>query len=128
MWKCTKAPEGFNTDNLIFKVKGEEHSTSKVKTLASVDVEKINSINELVNSLVTENRCNQGLDMALNQHNLEICVKNIGSFLKWVSHDIIKEEQDTIIQNNFLLKDVMGPINRKAKEWFMNYLDKKAFT
>jgi hypothetical protein len=45
-----------------FKVKGERHSSSKVKTLASVDVEKINSIKEFVDYAVTESRFSQGIE------------------------------------------------------------------
>jgi len=52
----------FNGSRLMFKVKGELHSVSKVKTLASVDVEKLNSIKEFVDYAVTENRFKQGLE------------------------------------------------------------------
>lgn len=46
-------------------------------------------------------------------------VKNIGSFLKWVGTDIIKEESDTIVGNGFEVKDVTKAINNLAKEWFL---------
>ena len=41
------------------KVKGEKHSSSKVKKLASVDVEKLNSIKDFVDYAVTESRLEQ---------------------------------------------------------------------
>lgn len=45
-----------------FKVKGEKHSVSKVKTLAAVDTEMLAGIGEFVERVVTENRCQQGMD------------------------------------------------------------------
>ena len=49
VWKCH-----YNDDVLRFKVKGEKHQSSKVKTLAPVNTEKINSIKELYISGLTQ--------------------------------------------------------------------------
>ena len=43
-----------------FKVKGELHSISKVRTLAAVDIDKVNSINELVSNIVSNHLPNIG--------------------------------------------------------------------
>lgn len=123
VWKCVSKPDGLNTDGFIFKVKGQEHSVSKVKVLASVDIERIDSVNALVESMVTDNRCEQALDVALKQQGLDVDIKNTGVFLKWVCTDIFKEEADTIVGNGFTSKDVMGAVNKKAKTWFLTYLN-----
>ena len=46
VWSCWE--EGWNSSAYTFKVKGELHSVSKVKTLAPVDIERLNTINEFV--------------------------------------------------------------------------------
>lgn len=84
--------------NLKMKTKGSKHSTSKVKTLkeiAAVDIEKLNSIKELVASAVSENRLKQGLDKLgmitlrlwrrsqLNS-SMKVCCMEIG-MLQWNS-------------------------------------------
>jgi hypothetical protein len=59
-WRCVWS---VNVNGTIhrFKVKGELHSSSKVKTLASVDVEKPGSIQKFVEYAVTESRLNNQL-------------------------------------------------------------------
>ena len=74
-----------------FKVKGQMHSSSKVKTLAAVDVEKLNSINEFVEYVVTESRFNQGLENTF-QNNEPIDIKKMGDLIRWVVNDVIEEE------------------------------------
>jgi hypothetical protein len=111
--------------NLKFKVKGEKHSSSKVKTLkeiAAVDIEKLNSIKELVDQAVTENRLNQGIDK-LGEMSLEIDIKNTGAYIEWVVGDVIKEEKDTIIASGFDVKEIMPHVSEKAKKFWMNYLN-----
>lgn len=103
---------------LRFKVKGEKHQNSKVKTLATVDVEKLNAIAEFVDYACTENRLQQGVTV-MRENNIEVELKNIGGFLKWVSDDIAKEEKDTIIANQFDFGKVKKEISNKARKWFM---------
>jgi hypothetical protein len=103
--------------HLTFKVKGEQHSVSKVKTLAPVDTEKLASLQEFVDYACTENRMRQGLDY-LREQQLTIQMKNIGTFFKWLVGDIIKEEKDTMETSNIDPKDVGRGINNKAKTWF----------
>lgn len=109
-------------DDLNFKVKGEKHSVSKVKTLASVDVEKVNSIKEFVASVVTEPRLIQGTQV-LKQQGLAITNKNTGAFIKWVTADVIKEETDTMTANGLDMKEVMPAISRAARDWFLAHLE-----
>jgi len=107
--------------NLKFKVKGEKHSASKVKTLkeiAAVDIEKLNSIKELVTSAVSENRLKQGLDK-MKEMGLDIDVTNTGAYIKWVVGDVMKEEKDVIIASGFNVKEIMPHVSEAAKKfWF----------
>jgi hypothetical protein len=100
-----------------FKVKGELHSSSKVKKLAEVDVEKINSIKEFVEYAVTESRFNQALEKIF-PNDEPVDVKKMGNLIKWVVDDIIKEESDTMVANNLEPKDVSKFISTKVREMF----------
>lgn len=108
----------------IFKAKGQKHSTSKVKKLAEVDVEKLKTINEFVEYVITENRLNQGIEQVFTVNNIEPDIKHTGLYLKWVSGDVFKEELDTLTKNGLEHKDVGKPMTTKARLWFMGYLNK----
>ena len=113
----------FNGDMIRFKVKGEKHSSSKVKTPVEIDVEKMNSVNEFVDYCVTENRLNQGIEQVFTCNNLRPDIKNTGDFIKWISKDVLKEETDTLVKSDLIWKDVSGVIAKKASQWFKEYLD-----
>jgi len=106
----------------IFKVKGEKHQNSKVKKLTTIDVEAVNTIKEFVEYAVTENRMAQGIDKMK-----ELCVPlempSTGTYLRWVYNDVLKEEQDTIIKNGIDPKKLGSFISKKAREYWMKYLD-----
>lgn len=111
----------FNHERYWFKVKGEKHSVTKVKTLAEVDVEKLQSQIELVDALVTENRLNQGLQV-MRDRGLDIDVRNLGDFIRWIFGDCVKEELDRIEASGFQPKELGSPIAAKTKQWFFAYL------
>jgi hypothetical protein len=104
-----------------FKVKGEKHSSSKVKTLAEVDTELIASLNEFVDYALTESRLQQGLTK-LQEMGKEVSQKSTGDYLRWIVGDIMKEEEDTIIANRFDPKKLNPIISNKARQWFFNNL------
>ena len=100
-----------------FKCKGELHSSSKVKTLASVDVEKLESIQKFVEYAVTENRFNQAIENVFtNQEPID--TKKLGDVIRWVVNDVIKEEMDTMVENKIEPKEVNKYISAKAREMF----------
>jgi hypothetical protein len=113
--------ENFNTHGLAFKVKGEKHSESKVKTLAAVDVEKLASINELVDTVLTDHRLEKKLE-SLQEQGHPLDIKSTGSFLKLVGTDVWKEESDTILASGFKESEIMGAVQKKAKQWWMGKL------
>ena len=100
-----------------FKVKGEKHSSSKVKTLAAVDVEKLNSITDFIDYAVTDSRFNQALENTY-PNNEPIDVKKMGDLIRWVVNDIIKEESDTLAKNGLEPKDVNKYVSTKVREMF----------
>lgn len=115
--------EGWHDDErYIFKVKGEKHSVSKVKTLAAVDPEEIAKMREFVEYAVTENRLLQGISV-LQEQDKELCPKSTGDFLGWVIRDIIKEEEDVLVANKLDVKKVGKYLSEAAKNWWFAHLD-----
>jgi len=105
--------DDFNTEGLYFKVKGEKHSETKVKTLAAVDVEKIGNIRELVATIATAHRMEKKLE------GIPVDIKNTGIFLKAITEDVMKEESDTIEASGLPKTDVMRGVSMAAKQFFM---------
>lgn len=105
-----------------FKSKGEKHSVTKVKKLNPIDTELMNTINEFVDSVVTENRLEQGVTF-FKENDIEVDIKNIGQFLSWMVKDVLKEESDTILDNKLNEKKVKGAIVTKSRMWFINMLN-----
>lgn len=112
VWTCD-----YRNERYAFKVKGEKHSSSKVKTLASVDVDKLHSIKDFVEYAVSENRFNQALEKVF-LNNEPIDTKKLGDVIRWVVGDVMKEEADTLAQNNIEPKEVNKYISAKVREMF----------
>jgi len=108
----------YNGQRYTYKVKGEKHSVSKVKTLASVDTEEVNGLYEFVDYVCTENRMLQGMDK-IKETNPILDMSLLGDYLRWLVNDIIKEENDTIIKNGIDIKKANKYISQKAKEFYM---------
>lgn len=99
-----------------FKVKGDKHSVTKVKKLASVDVEKLKTIQDFISYSVTENRFNQAIENVFEKEDLD--VKRMGDFIRWFVKDIASEEMDTMVENGLEPKDVNKYISTKVREMF----------
>lgn len=119
VWTCiTPGWEG-----LRFKVKGEKHSASKVKTLAAVDVEAIQALKDFVDATVTEQRLEQGVDNLVREQLKPLDMTSMGDFIRWVYNDVVKEETDTIVASGFDPKKLGGPIANKARPWFIKRIN-----
>ncbi len=103
------------------KVKGAKHSATKVKELAPIDMQKVNSVNEFVDYAFTENRMRQGIDY-MRQHNIPISVENTGKFISWVFRDVIKEEAETMEKNGLTNKDITFRGNTIIREFYMKQI------
>ncbi len=109
---------GRTMHEIRFKVKGDEHAVSRVTKLASVDVEKLESLTALIDSCLTENRLMQGFDYLKNELGLKRTLDAEPQFKKWVIKDILKEEKDTIEKNGFDKTEVMQIVARRASQWY----------
>lgn len=123
VWRCTSNP----SSEYWFKVKGEKHSASKVKTLASVDVEAVEQINDFVAMAVTESRLEQGLHNLINEQMKPFAMTSMGDFIRWVHQDVLKEEADTLQASGIDYKKLGSPIALVAKRWFIQKLDETTF-
>lgn len=103
-----------------FKVKGEKHSSSKVKTLASVDVDKVKSIREFVDYAMTENRLEQSIKEVFGDE--ERSVKRLGDLIRWNINDIMTEEKDMMIENDLSPKDINKYLGPRIKQMFFKTL------
>ena len=123
VWRCTSNP----SSEYWFKVKGEKHSASKVKTLASVDVEAVEQINDFVAMAVTEARLEQGLHNLINEQMKPFAMTSMGDFIRWVHQDVLKEEADTLQASGIEYKKLGSPIALAAKRWFTTKLNEETF-
>lgn len=112
-------PEGRAYDtSLYFKTKGEAHKvrSNPKGDIAPIDFEKLDTINEYVDVVVTEGR----MEQMIFDHNIQYSSEYIGRFIQLVTADILKEESDLLHHNNITWKEVCKPIQRKARDWFTN--------
>lgn len=103
----------FDSEQLVFKVKGEKHAVTKVKKLAAVDIEKLKSVNEFVAYAVTNARLEQGWG-EMSDHSM----KNVKHFINWIKTDVIKEEGDTLAENGLTMKDVVQRMSTECVKWY----------
>jgi len=111
-----------------FKTKGEEHSKcSKVRTLKPTDEafenKKIKFVNEVA---CTQSRLEQMyteiIHSTYNGDELLMSNKDIGTYLKLIMHDIIKEESDKLLLNELDMKDINRYVAQLSKEFFFGKL------
>lgn len=103
--------------NFIFKAKGDKHKVVNTKKSAQIDPEVANNVNEFVNLFVTENRLNQGVEVACGG---EFNPKKMGDFLKWVGGDIKKESVAELDASKLEWKDVSRRVSDVARDWYLN--------
>ena len=110
-----------NEKRYRFKAKGEKHSVTKVKKVVQIDVEKLNSIKEFVEYAVTKNRVLQATQ-SIGVEQSSLSEKNTGSIIKWTMIDIMKEESDTLIENNLTGKDITKEANIRICQLYFELL------
>jgi hypothetical protein len=113
------------TNNLMFKTKGDKHSASKVKIVAKLteeELERIRLAGDFVNVVATDVRLSQGIDKLL-ENGLELTIKNIGFYLKWVNKDILEEDGDLILAANVDTKALFSKVTAKAKAFFISSIN-----
>jgi len=122
VWRCV-TPR-YEDSVYWFKVKGEKHSNTKVKTLANVDVDRISDIQILAHTLANNGRLEQGCQIVFDTLNGgEVDLKKMGDMIKWTMSDIFKEELDTIAASGFTGKDLNSPICKIVRDFVMSKLE-----
>lgn len=112
VWECVTP----GWEDLIFKTKGVKHKGTKNARIVQIKPEVMASRQAFVDAVLTESRLEQGLDLLRARLGV-VCREHIGEFLKWIGTDIHKEEADTLAASGMTHKDVIGMINRQAREW-----------
>lgn len=105
-----------------FKVKGDKHSVTKVKTLAKVDIEKLENISKFVKYSLTNTRFEQAIKEVFGDN--DVTVTKLGDVIRWTLKDILSEELDTMTENNLEPKDINRELSLKIKELFFELLNK----
>lgn len=106
---------------LRFKSKGLKHKKAGTAPRVELDPEKVASIDALVDLLLPDWRLEQGIDF-LRDNRISLMPESTGQYLKWISGDILKEEQDRIDANNLTWKDVSGVVQRRAREFYLTQI------
>lgn len=104
--------------HLAFKTKGMKHKGTKNARLVQVAPEVMESLDGFAAAVLTESRLEQGYDL-IRAHHGKVTEDHIGTFLKWVGQDVLKEESDTLEASGLERKQVMGRINNSAKLWLL---------
>lgn len=107
----------FNNEPYMFKTKGLKHKNVKEKSIVQLVPEKLENLSELISSVVTEQRLNQGIEK-LKEMGYELSKKSTGHFLKWIQDDINRENKDMLETSGIDIKNINSEIQRSAKEWF----------
>jgi len=109
----------WNGQKYIFKVKGEKHSSSKVKVLAKVDPEIVKNIYEFVEYACTKNRIEQTI-----QENGIKQKSDMPKLLSLIANDIMDEEADVLKANGLEWKQVANKVANKVRQHLFAKLDK----
>lgn len=108
-----------------FKIKGQKHSGEgkNKKEMVTIDPQVVENISQCVDIILTEGRLKQGLEY-LKEENLEVEMRNMGKYLKWVGQDTQKEELDTVVANGLEWNDVSKVVIARSKKFFMDEINK----
>jgi hypothetical protein len=107
----------WKADGFRFKVKGDEHTTSKVRTLNPVElakIEQLKTINEFADAVCTEARLKQGLQY-LKENFIEGNPNKM--YVDWIIADTFKEEIDFITEKNLDHKELKKALGGKARNY-----------
>lgn len=111
-----------------FKVKGDRHSNSKVKTLKPVDNEKLQRLQEVAQTVTPAWRLEQMFALVNNTLNGGIpSMENMGAFMKALNQDILKEDSDIIAEAGFEPKEVFPNVSKIARVWYNEELNRLVF-
>ena len=106
-----------------FKTKGLEHKKGAKAPKVEVAPEVLKDQRALAEKLLPEWRLEQGISV-LRERGLDIEPKNIGEYLKWISQDILKEEQDVMAANGTDWKKINPIVLQRARQYILELCKK----
>jgi hypothetical protein len=109
--------DGVHGYSTSFKTKDEKHTISKIKKLPTVDVQKLDSIQEAVDTHCHEDRLQQIYDKVVVTEADKIPQK-IGDFVRLVIEDCWEEEGDSIRSSDITRKEFGAVCSKKIAKWF----------
>ena len=111
----------FNGIIYRFKVKGKEHSKSKVKTLKPVDNIKEQAKIDFATYSCSSSRLEQAWQntFGIGNEKMKPTINETGTFLRFVIADVMKEELDIMTDIGLTPKDVNGKIAEISRMWFL---------
>lgn len=121
-WKPINDPN-YSSSRFWWKAKGSLHSKSKVRKLATVDVEKSENIHAFVEKVVEEGRLEQGYQWLASQ-GLPQDQKSTGDFLRWVIKDIIKENSLEMEASGIKEEELGKVVQVAARRWYFGRINK----
>ena len=109
-------------EDLYWKHKSEAHAVverkeRKARPAVSADLQA--AIDAFVESTVTENRLDQGID-ALEQQGLQVEKRNTGRFIKWVAEDVERECTLELADADLQWQQVLNAVMTKARVFFLS--------
>lgn len=108
-----------------FKVKGEKHSASKVKTMDPEKVAFYQKVAELADNIVTDRRLEQGIEY-LKEMGLPLDQRSFPDYIRWVINDVWSEEADIIEASGIEAKPLNKRISGEAGKFFKAFLNRDA--
>lgn len=113
----------YDRKTLMFKTKGKKHATVKVKKeLIPVDYEERESVMNFINDILTDRRLEQGIEY-FKEMEIPVTIQNITKFIKWVSEDVIREEENTILNSEFDSKKLIKSLNTEIAKRYKKMLE-----
>lgn len=112
---------------LNFKMKSDAHKVSNKATFTPEDLSQINSISELVDTILLKPRLEQGIEYLKEMHIPDNKFESIGEYISWVISDVIKEESDIILETGLPVKLVNKEIAKRARDYFTSHVNNIAF-
>lgn len=124
VFKCVS--EGYTEQSFMFKYKGEKHQRggkSKVPTrLPQLTDEQQVLVDAFFQEALKEDRLLQGIEY-LEEMFGTYETKHIGEYIKWISHDIIKEmeiELHELALLDITWRRLSGTVTKTAREYLMS--------
>jgi len=107
--------------SFAFKTKDERHSKSKVKKLPTVDVVKMDNLQQAVETYIHEDRLQQIYDKIVLTE-VDKSPQKIGDFIRLLVEDAWEEEGDAIRASDISRKEFGAATSKVAARWFQEKL------